>query len=87
MGLASRSALSSLLVSRGWRGATPVAVCFAAGTAHAHTWIGTLGTLDAASLEAEDPGVPATIVIGEVVSVAGALASALSIQPCALAAG
>ena len=87
MGLASRSALSNLLISRGWQGETSVAVCLAAGTARAHTWMGTLGTLEAAPVEAEHPGLPGTIVIGEVVSVAAALASALTTHPPALAAG
>src|SRR5574341_912258 len=85
MGLASRGALSNGLISRGWQGTTPAAVCFAAGTAQAHTWIGTLGTLETAPVEAERPGIPGTIVIGEVVSVAAALASALSTDPPALA--
>ena len=87
MGLASRGPLSSLLISRGWRGATPAAVCLAAGTDQAHTWIGTLGALGAAPVEAEHAGLPGTIVIGEVVSVAGALATALSAHSSALAAG
>lgn len=82
MGLASRGPLASLLVSRGWPGATPAAVCLAAGTARAHTWIGTLATLGAAPA-AGDPG---TIVIGEVVTVGKALAAALSLHPSALVA-
>jgi len=87
MGLASRDALSSLLTSRGWPGATPAAICLAAGTPEARTWIGTLDTLGSAPVEAEHPGVAGTIVIGEVVSVGAALAAALTAHTSALAAG
>jgi len=87
MGLASRGPLSKLLVSCGWQGATPAAICLAAGTAQAYTWIGTLDALGAAPIEAEHAGAPGTIVIGEVVSVAADLTTALSDYPSALAAG
>src|SRR5262245_47111099 len=71
MGLASRRALSRLLISRGWNAGTPTAICLAAGTAHADTWIGTLDGLATAPVVATEA--PGTIVIGDVVSVGAAL--------------
>ncbi len=86
MGLASRRPLSEFLISRGWKGATPAAVCLAAGTAEAHTWIGTLGALSSAPLAMDHSDAPGTIVIGEVVSVGASIAAALFPHPSALAA-
>lgn len=86
MGLASRGPLSSLLISRGWKGATPVAVCLAAGTARADTWIGTLDALGAAPVTMDHAEAPGTIVIGEVVSIGAVLAAASFPRPIALAA-
>jgi len=86
MGLASRGALSRLLISRGWRAATPAAVCLAAGTAQAHTWIGTLDALATAPVAMDHADAPGTIVIGEVVSAGAAIAAALFPHPSALAA-
>lgn len=77
MGLASRGHLSAVLISRGWKAATPAAVCLAAGTERAHTWIGTLDALGAATVAMDHADAPGTIVIGEVVSVGAALAAAL----------
>lgn len=87
MGLGSRAAVAQVLLSRGWPAATPTAACLAAGTPRAHTWIGTLGTLGDAALEACDPDAAGTIVIGDVVSVGVTLAAALSTHTLALAAG
>ena len=86
MGLASRGALSRLLISRGWKAATPAAVCLAAGTAQAHTWIGSLDALGAAPVATDHAEAPGTIVIGEVVSVGAAIAAALFPHPTRLAA-
>lgn len=86
MGLGSRGPISRLLVSRGWRTATPAAVCVAAGTDRARTWIGTLDTLGTATAAMDHTDAPGTIVIGEVVSVGAALADALFPYPAALAA-
>ena len=87
MGLASRGPLSSLLMSRGWKSATPAAVCLAAGMAPAHTWIGTLDGLAAAPVAIDPADAPGTIIIGEVVSVGTALAAAVpSAHPSPLAA-
>jgi uroporphyrin-III C-methyltransferase/precorrin-2 dehydrogenase/sirohydrochlorin ferrochelatase len=85
MGLASRRQLSRLLISRGWKTETPAAVCLAAGTPRAHTWIGTLAALGAPSVAIDDAAVPGTIVIGEVVSVGAELASGPFSHPRALA--
>ena len=86
MGLGSRSALSRLLVARGWKPATPVAVCLAAGTDRAHTWVGSLEALGAAPALMGDADEPGTIVIGEVVSAGSAIAAALFPHPSPLAA-
>jgi len=86
MGLASRGALARLLMSRGWKAATPAAVCLAAGTAQAHTWIGTLDALATAPVAMNHAEAPGTIVIGEVVSVGATIAAALFPHPTPLAA-
>ena len=85
MGLGSQVALSRLLIGKGWRRATPAAVCLAAGTDRAHTWVGTLDALGAAPLITRGADAPGTIVIGEVVSVGAAIAAALFPHPSALA--
>ncbi len=77
MGLASRSAIASVLIARGWNGTTPAAICLAAGTTRAQTWVGRLDALGTAPLamgSADDPG---TIVIGDVVTVGRQMAHAL----------
>ena len=77
MGLASRSAIASLLIARGWKATTPAAICLAAGTTRAQTWIARLDALGTAPLamgSADDPG---TIVIGDVVTVGRRMAHAL----------
>ena len=85
MGLGSRHALSRLLIARGWKGATPAAVCVAAGTDRARTWVGTLEALGVVPLARRGSDAPATIVIGEVVSAGVAIAAALFPHPSALA--
>lgn len=69
MGLATRGDTASLLLARGWSPGTPVAVLLGASTEAARTWFGTLSDLGQAALSAE--GLPGTIVIGDVVSLAG----------------
>jgi uroporphyrin-III C-methyltransferase/precorrin-2 dehydrogenase/sirohydrochlorin ferrochelatase len=66
MGLATRGAVSSLLLARGWSPATPAAVILAAGTPAREAWFGTLEDLGSARIAAD--GRPATIVVGEVVA-------------------
>jgi uroporphyrin-III C-methyltransferase / precorrin-2 dehydrogenase / sirohydrochlorin ferrochelatase len=74
MGLASRAALAQLLLERGWRGSTPTAILFAAGSKDALTWRGTLATLGEASAQTRADA-PGTIVIGEVVALVDVLAA------------
>jgi uroporphyrin-III C-methyltransferase/precorrin-2 dehydrogenase/sirohydrochlorin ferrochelatase len=85
MGLASRAAIARLLISRGWSASTPAAICLAAGTDRALTWIGALDALGTAPLSRTDPDAPGTIVIGEVVKAGAAIAAALFPHPAALA--
>src|SRR5258705_329287 len=82
---ASRAAIARLLISRGWSAATPAAICLAAGTDRALTWIGALDALGTAPLSRAHPDAPGTIVIGEVVKAGAAIAAALFPQPAALA--
>jgi uroporphyrin-III C-methyltransferase/precorrin-2 dehydrogenase/sirohydrochlorin ferrochelatase len=70
MGLASRAELAGRLLRRGWLPATPAAVLLATSTATETTWIGTLSELGASALV--EAGRPGTIVIGDVVALAGA---------------
>jgi uroporphyrin-III C-methyltransferase/precorrin-2 dehydrogenase/sirohydrochlorin ferrochelatase len=66
MGLATRAAVASLLLARGWRAQTPAAVILAAGTPERAAWFGELDELGGAPIAAG--GRPATIVIGDVVA-------------------
>ena len=82
MGLAESATIASLLIGTGWRSQTPVAVVFAAGTSDAFTWTGTLATLATPStwggaLAPRSPGAPATIVIGQVASLADVIGTAI----------
>ncbi len=73
MGLAARGAIAAHLVSRGWPGATPAAVVWAAGTPRAERWLGRLDALGAAvpPRPTADPG---AVVVGAVVGLAEAIA-------------
>jgi len=79
MGLGTRARLVELLLRAGWDPATPAAALLGASTPEAHTWLGTLRDLPGAPL----PGghAPGTLVIGAVVSLATATASASPAQP------
>ncbi len=72
MGLGSRAKIAARLIGRGWSASTPAAVLLSASTPTAETWLGTLSELAAGEAVANaEPGeVPATLVIGEVVSLA-----------------
>ncbi len=74
MGLGSRGRLAAFLIERGWSPATPAAIVLGAGTARAYTWLGTLGGLESAEL-ARAAGLPGTLVIGAVVSLADVISS------------
>ena len=73
MGVNTRAQIAGRLVARGWSDATPVALLFAASTPDARTWIGTLGDL-VAGAPLQLPETPGTLVVGDVVSLAAALA-------------
>jgi uroporphyrin-III C-methyltransferase/precorrin-2 dehydrogenase/sirohydrochlorin ferrochelatase len=73
MGLANRSAIADLLLERGWPRTTPAAILLGASTPEASTWLGSIEELPAADLPEESRSAAGTIVIGEVVSLAGAL--------------
>ena len=75
MGVNTRAQIAGRLVARGWADATPVALLFAASTPDARTWIGTLGDL-VAGAPLQLPETPGTLVVGDVVSLAAALAPA-----------
>ncbi len=66
MGLSSRAEIAAQLIAREWRPDTPVAVILAAGSKNMHTWIGQLGQLGDIEFDAR-PGLPGTIVVGDVV--------------------
>ncbi len=74
MGVAHRAEIARLLLDRGWDAATRAAILWAAGTPGALTWTGSLQELGECPEPAGDA--PATIVIGEVVSLAGVLGPA-----------
>lgn len=78
MGLRQIEAIADLLLGTGWRARTPVAVIFGAGTPDSVTWTGTLATVrtldDVSDSERRARrDLPATIVIGDVVSLAAVL--------------
>jgi uroporphyrin-III C-methyltransferase len=73
MGLASRAAIASTLLLRGWDPATPAAVLLAASTSSACSWRGSLRTLAACELPALRPESAGLLVIGPTVSVADQL--------------
>jgi uroporphyrin-III C-methyltransferase/precorrin-2 dehydrogenase/sirohydrochlorin ferrochelatase len=75
MGLGSRAALVERLRSRGWSAATPAAVLLAISHPGERSWTGTLGSL--AEARWPDEGLPGTLVIGDVVSLARARAESV----------
>jgi len=75
MGVATRARLTQLLLAAGWSPATPAAVLLAASTPDAATWVGTLGALPDAPLPALRA--PGTLVIGQVVALAGTATAAV----------
>jgi uroporphyrin-III C-methyltransferase/precorrin-2 dehydrogenase/sirohydrochlorin ferrochelatase len=76
MGMGSRAAIAARLLERGWSPATPSAIVWAASRAEGAAWRGTLAELAAATPAAALDAFPGTIVVGEVVSLAEALAPA-----------
>jgi siroheme synthase len=92
MGLASRDAIATALVSRGWAPSTPAAILWGAGTPAFARWIGPLADLGQAETPPAAKGAAGTIVVGAVVGLANVLGGASSSEwdeegPAAVAAG
>jgi uroporphyrin-III C-methyltransferase/precorrin-2 dehydrogenase/sirohydrochlorin ferrochelatase len=66
MGLATRAALASQLLARGWAARTPAALVVDASLPGQQAWRGTLNDLAAGAPEIESGGISATLVVGEV---------------------
>jgi uroporphyrin-III C-methyltransferase/precorrin-2 dehydrogenase/sirohydrochlorin ferrochelatase len=73
MGLRQRARVAELLVARGWDRATPAAIVVGAATPESWRWTGALDGLGAAEIPPESPEAPGLLVVGDVVSLAGAL--------------
>ena len=73
MGLASRDEIASGFIKQGWSPDTPAAIVCGASTREEWTWSGTLAELGS---PAPPDGVPGVLVVGEVVSIGEALATA-----------
>jgi uroporphyrin-III C-methyltransferase/precorrin-2 dehydrogenase/sirohydrochlorin ferrochelatase len=86
MGLGTRGAVAASLLASGWSPLTPAAIVWAASRPEGASWRGSLAELSTASPEAALAHAPGTIVIGEVVSLADALAPAAD-QPLTAAGG
>jgi len=71
MGLGSRGAIAARLLARGWAPDTPAAILQGASGPGASAWTGTLAALGVVPLPAE--GLPGTLVVGAVVSLAAVL--------------
>jgi uroporphyrin-III C-methyltransferase/precorrin-2 dehydrogenase/sirohydrochlorin ferrochelatase len=76
MGLRQRARVAELLVERGWDRATPAAIVVGAGTPEAWRWTGALDALGAVEIPPASRAAPGLLVIGQVVSLAGALGDA-----------
>jgi siroheme synthase len=70
MGLASRTAIASELVDRGWPAATPAAVVWGAATPRESRWLGALAALGSSEPPDGAADLPGTLVIGDVVALA-----------------
>lgn len=75
MGVATRGAIASRLLARGWAPNTAAAVLFGASTSESVGWTGALSDLGEAALP--EGGMPGTIVIGPVVEIGAVIASSL----------
>jgi uroporphyrin-III C-methyltransferase/precorrin-2 dehydrogenase/sirohydrochlorin ferrochelatase len=73
MGLRQRARVAELLLARGWDRATPAAIVVGAATPEAWSWTGALEGLGAAEIPHDAREAPGLLVVGEVVSLAGAL--------------
>ncbi|HSK00573.1 MAG TPA: uroporphyrinogen-III C-methyltransferase [Kofleriaceae bacterium] len=70
MGLRERAAIAARMIGRGWAPSTPAAVVHGASHAGGFAWTGELDALGAAAFDGE---LPAVLVIGAVVALAGQL--------------
>ncbi len=70
MGVKARGAIAERLIARGWAASTPAAIVYGASHPDARTWLGDLASIGEASFDTE---LPAVLVFGEVVSLAGQL--------------
>jgi len=75
MGLANRAQVAALLLARGWPARTPAAVVLDASHESAASWTGTLASLSGCALPDERPESAGVLVVGEVVSLAAAIAA------------
>jgi len=75
MGLANRAPIAALLLARGWPARTPTAVVLDASHESSASWTGTLAALGGCALPDERPESAGVLVIGEVVSLAAAIAA------------
>jgi len=75
MGLATRAEVAALLLARGWPARTPAAVVLDASHESAASWTGTLAALGGCELPDAQPESAGVLVIGEVVSLAAAIAA------------
>jgi uroporphyrin-III C-methyltransferase/precorrin-2 dehydrogenase/sirohydrochlorin ferrochelatase len=75
MGVKARGAIAGRLIARGWPDATPAALLFGASQPGGFTQLTTLGGLVASGGDAIATDLPGVLVIGEVVSLAGAIHS------------
>jgi uroporphyrin-III C-methyltransferase/precorrin-2 dehydrogenase/sirohydrochlorin ferrochelatase len=73
MALRQRARIAELLIERGWDRATPAAIVVGAGTPESWRWTGALADLGAAEIATYAREAPGLLVVGEVVSLAGAL--------------
>jgi uroporphyrin-III C-methyltransferase/precorrin-2 dehydrogenase/sirohydrochlorin ferrochelatase len=73
MGLAHRGELAARLMAHGWSAETSAAVICGASTSGEWTWTGRLAQLESV---VPPEGIPGVVVVGEVVQVRDALASA-----------
>ena len=87
MGLATRDAVATALLERGWPRDTPAAVLWSASTPEAASWRGTLAGLGAAEVPSGSDDAPATVVVGRVVALAARLGGAVEDGTGKLSAG
>ncbi len=74
MGRGERAQIAQRLLAQGWRQETPCALLLDASRPQAARWLGTLETLAQGAAFEESSDAPGTLVVGDVVSLAGALA-------------